>query len=101
MKKFIWQGGEGRFTKKAVDYMMLQQDDKELMYVESEWTGDQEECEEQFRVFWDCLAQLAEGKFDLNEFSVDFEHYGNPAEHFNTLKDVPTSLKKYLKKYYE
>jgi hypothetical protein len=108
VKKFEWQGGESRYTSGAiVDWMMISEDGKELIYVESEWIDKTEEgeVEEQLRVFWDCLEQIADKAeeigFELSELSgLDFEHYGNPNEHFENINDVPIYLRKYLKKYF-
>jgi hypothetical protein len=81
---------------------------KELAYAESEWldiTEDSSADEQQFRIFWDCLAQIAEQaeekEIDLNSVSgLDFEFYGSPRVDFKALKDVPLSLHKYLKIYF-
>jgi hypothetical protein len=102
-----WAGGQSRNNAgKAVDYMMVKDETgKEVLYSEAEWEPGNDDEDEQLDIYWSCLQQLAEQAeekgISLSDVQgLDFEHYGNPAEHFNTLKDVPIFLKEYLSKYF-
>ena len=105
MYKLLYAGGEGRKILVPVDFMLVTKDGNEILYVESAWDLDHDEDEEQFIVFWDCLAQLAEQaenkNISLEDISgLDFWQFGNPRKHFNNLQEVPNSLQPYLSKYF-
>ena len=92
--KLHWQGGESRTSKKVVDWMKVVDDEGvEILYAESEWNFDEDEFEESYKAFWDCLQQIAEKSeetgIDLNNVhNVDFEHFGSPIGHFESINDV-------------
>ncbi len=110
---YEWAGGESLKTPgKIVDYMRVTDEDgREILYAESEWIDTTEESpqheqeEEQFRIFWDCLGQLAvEAGFkgvDLREVNIPWDHYGSPTEHFDSIRDVPAALSPYLERHFQ